>query len=166
MEWAIITIQWLHVFLGIFWFGSVLYLDFVVIPAVTRLPLDQQGTISQQLARRSNQIILPVASLVIIIGFLRGTFFGAVTTLDSAFGTAYGITFILSLVLAIAVYAWGYFVTRPAAERINKLGAALVDGKVTPEFTVSLQRVRLLALIELFGFFAVFTCMILMRFGF
>ena len=34
--WGLIIIQWLHVLLGIFWFGSVLYLDFVVIPAVRK----------------------------------------------------------------------------------------------------------------------------------
>ena len=45
--WGLIVIQWLHVFLGIFWFGSTLYLDFVVIAAVTSLPLGQQRTVSK-----------------------------------------------------------------------------------------------------------------------
>jgi hypothetical protein len=28
--WGLIVIQWLHVLLGIFWFGSTLYLDVVI----------------------------------------------------------------------------------------------------------------------------------------
>ena len=39
------------------------------------------------------------------------------------------------------------------------------DGKVALAFAAQVQRVKLLALLELFGFFVIFTCMILMRFG-
>lgn len=165
MLWLIATIQWLHVFLGIFWFGSVLYVDFVVIPSITSLPLEQQGPISQKLAANSNRVILPVAALVILIGIVRGTVWGPVQSFDFLFGTSYGITFLISLLLGIGVYAWGYFVTRPAAERINKLGGMLVDGKPGPELAAAVQRVKVLTLIELVGFLAVFTTMILMRFG-
>jgi uncharacterized membrane protein len=165
MLWAIATVQWLHVFLGIFWFGSVLFVDFVVIPSITSLPMEQQGPISQKLAANSNKVILPVAALVILIGILRGTVWGQVQSFDVLFGTQYGITFFISLLLGLGVYAWGYFITRPAAERINKLGSTLVDGKPTPAFAAAVQRVKMLTFIELFGFLAVFTTMILMRFG-
>jgi uncharacterized membrane protein len=33
MDWLLFVVQWLHVFLGIFWFGAVLYSDFILIPA-------------------------------------------------------------------------------------------------------------------------------------
>jgi uncharacterized membrane protein len=166
MEWVIITVQWLHVFLGIFWFGSVLYLNFVVIPSITSLPFSQQGAISQKIAANSNRVILPVASLVIIIGFLRGTVWGSVQSLSAAFGSAYGITFVVATLLGIAVYAWGYFVIRPTAERIQKEAASMEDGKVTATFTALVQRIKLLSLIELAGFLTLLTCMILMRFGY
>jgi hypothetical protein len=89
-----------------------------------------------------------------------------VQSLDFLFGNAYGITFFIGLLLGIGVYAWGYFVTRPAAERINKLGETLVDGKPTPELAAAIQRVKAFTFVELFGFLAVFTTMILMRFGY
>jgi len=38
MLWLTIVVQFLHVFLGIFWFGGTLYLDFVIIPSVMGLP--------------------------------------------------------------------------------------------------------------------------------
>jgi uncharacterized membrane protein len=40
--WIAFLVHWLHIFSGIFWFGSILYLAFVLIPALTRLPLEQQ----------------------------------------------------------------------------------------------------------------------------
>ncbi len=165
MLWLIATIQWLHVFLGIFWFGSVLYLNFVVIPSITSLPLEQQGPISQKLAVNSDKVILPVASLVILIGILRGTVWGPVQSFDFLFGTNYGLTFLIATLLGIAVYAWGFFVIRPAARRINELGGKLVDGKPGPELAAAVQRIKVLSLIELLGFLSLLTTMILLRFG-
>jgi hypothetical protein len=39
------------------------------------------------------------------------------------------------------------------------------DGKVALAFASHVQRVKRFALLELFGFLVIFTCMILMRFG-
>lgn len=167
MVWAIVSIQWLHVFLGVIWFGTVLYLNFVVIPSISSLPLSQQGTIGQKIARNTDRIIFPVSSLVIIIGFLRGTVFGSVTTLSAAFGSAYGITFVVATLLGLAVYGWGLLFVHPTAGRINKEVLAMGEaGKVTEAFTKLIQRIKLFSLIELFGFLALFTTMILMRFGY
>ena len=104
--WGLITIQWLHVFSGIFWFGSTLYLDVVVIPAVMTLPLEQQRTISKPLTRFSERVIIPTGILVILLGFLRGIVFGPVRSLDFLFSTAYGITFLIAGLAALATFAW------------------------------------------------------------
>jgi len=76
--WGLMLIQWLHVFSGIGWFGSILYLDFVVIPAVMTLPLEQQRTVSKALAIFANRVLTPAALLTIILGLVRGTIFGPV----------------------------------------------------------------------------------------
>jgi hypothetical protein len=39
------------------------------------------------------------------------------------------------------------------------------DGSPTPELTAAVDRVKRLVTLELLGFLAIFTCMILMRFG-
>src|SRR5216683_2709060 len=168
MMWGLIVIQWLHVFLGIFWFGSTLYLDFVVIPAVMTLPLDQQRTVSKPLTMFSERVIIPAAILVILLGLVRGTIFGPVRSLDFLFGTAYGITFLMALLAALATFAWGQLVLTRAARRLDTFPLAEVmqtDGKVALAFVAQVQRVKLLALLELLGFFVIFTCMILMCFG-
>jgi len=166
--WGLIVIQWLHVFLGIFWFGSTLYLDFVVIPAVMTLPLEQQRSVSKPLTMFSERVIIPAAILVILLGLVRGTIFGPVRSLDFLFGTAYGITFLIALLAALATFAWGQLVLTRAARRLDTFPLAEVmqtDEKVALAFAAQVQRVKLLALLELFGFFVIFTCMILMRFG-
>lgn len=167
MEWVIVSVQWLHVFLGIIWFGTVLCLNFIVIPSISSLPLGQQGGISQKIAQNADRLIFPVSTLVIIIGFLRGTVFGSVTTLSAAFGSTYGITFVVATLLGLAVYGWGLLAVHPTAGRINKEVMAMGEaGKVTETFTKLIQRIKLFSLIELLGFLALFTTMILMRFGY
>jgi uncharacterized membrane protein len=166
--WGLIVIQWLHVFLGIFWFGSTLYIDFVVIPAVMTLPLDQQRTVSKPLTIFSDRVLLPATILVIILGLVRGTIFGPVRSLDFLFGTAYGITFLIASLAAVATFLWGYFAVGRAARHLEAFPLAegmKSGGTVALAFAAQVQRVKLLALLELLGFFVIFTCMILMRFG-
>ena len=72
MIWVTYSIQWIHEFLGIFWFGGVLYLNFVVIPAITRQPLENQRQISGTLSKLSDRVFKPISLLVIVFGILRG----------------------------------------------------------------------------------------------
>jgi putative copper export protein len=111
MMWVLILIQWLHVLLGMFWFGSTLCLDVVVIPAVMTLPLEQQRSVSKLLTRFSERVIIPAAILVILLGLVRGTIFGPVRSLDFLFGTAYGLTFLFALLATLATLAWGLLVS-------------------------------------------------------
>ena len=167
--WGLIVFQWLHVFLGIFWFGSTLYLDFVVIPAVMTLPLEQQRTVSKPLTIFSDRVLIPAAILVIVLGLVRGIVFGPVRSLDFLFGTAYGITFLIAFLAALATFLWGHFAVGRAARHLEAFPLTEVmksGGTVAAAFAAQVQRVKLLALLELLGFFVIFTCMILMRFGF
>jgi uncharacterized membrane protein len=166
--WSLIVIQWLHVLLGIFWFGSTLYLDVVVIPAVLTLPLEQQRSVSKPLTRFSNRVLIPAAILVIILGLVRGTIFGPVKTWSFLFGTAYGLTFLIASLAAVATFLWGRFAVDRAAQHLETFPLMEVmksGGTVALAFAAQVQRVKLLALLQLLGFFIIFTCMILMRFG-
>jgi branched-subunit amino acid ABC-type transport system permease component len=164
----ILVIQWLHVLLGIFWFGGSLYLNVMVVPVVLSLPLGQQREVAIPLGARSNQVLPLIAILVILLGLLRGTVWGPVHTFAFLFGTAYGLTFLTSLLVAGAVELWGYFVAGKAAAQLNTFPLAEVmkpESAVALAFPAQVQRVKLFTLIELLGFFIIFTCMILMRDG-
>src|ERR1051326_6896916 len=133
--WGLIVIQWLHVFLGIFWFGSSLYLNFMVVPVLVKLPLGEQREVGIPLGARSNQVLPLVALLVILLGLLRGTVWGPVHSFPFLFGTAYGVTFLISLLVASVVELWGHFVTGKAAAHLNSF--PLVEMK-KPESPVAL----------------------------
>jgi uncharacterized membrane protein len=166
VDWLVFGVQWLHLFFGIFWFGAVLYGDFILIPAITTLPLNSQREMSSAIGPRAARIILPVSSLVILLGILRGTVFGRIKSLD-ALTTQYGIIWIIALIAALATFYWGTRVIVPAVERLNVISAqdaVGADGAPTPAFSAAIDRVKRVTLLELIGFFVIFTCMILMRF--
>lgn len=161
--WGVFLMQWVHVMLAIFRFGSVLYADVVVIPALMKLPPEQQK-VSALLGRRTSRVMLPVSILVVIFGVLLGTLFGDVQSLTFLFGTAYGITFLIAFLLTAALIAWGQFVTTPTIKRLNDIALderMIAEGKVPAVYTTRMQQVRLSALFELLCLFVIFTTMIL-----
>ncbi|WIG59974.1 MAG: hypothetical protein OJF49_002722 [Ktedonobacterales bacterium] len=153
-----IVVQWLHVFLGIFWFGSSLYVDAILIPTLNRLPLKEQQKIGGLIGPRTSQVLVPVGLTVVALGFLRGTVFGPLRSLDAVFGTAYGVTWLIALLLAIGVILWGLLVLKPRAE-------ALGNAKSPEAYGAIVKQLKVMTLVEITGFVAIFTCMILMRFG-
>jgi uncharacterized membrane protein len=168
VDWLVFAVQWLHVLTAVTWFGAIIYADFILIPALTTLPIDQQRAAGGAVGARAQKVILPAAIAVIVLGVLRGTVFGSIKTADTLFGTAYGITWLVALVLALVTAYWGARVVGGAVDKISAFDPArtvLADGQPNPEFTALVDDVKRKGLIELVLFLAIFTCMILMRFG-
>lgn len=107
MDWVLFAVQWLHVLGGIFWFGGTLFLNVVVIPAVIRLPLERQRDVGRSLSAQLGRIVAPVAMATILLGILRGTVFGPLKSHDALVGTAYGLTWLVGLIAALATMLWG-----------------------------------------------------------
>ena len=167
MNWAVFVVQWLHVILGVLWFGAVLYNAAILIPALQTLPLIKQREFGAAVGRQGFRVIPPVAMAVIALGILRGTVFGPIQSLE-ALGTAYGITWLVALVLAIGAYLWAERMIRPALDRMNAIpeaDAIGADGKPTAALASAIADAKRLTILELGFFLAIFTCMILMRFG-
>ena len=99
MNWAQFVVQWLHVGLGVLWFGTVLYNATILIPAISRLPLGAQRQIGGVIGDQGFRVIPPVAIAVIVLGVLRGTVFGPIKGLEDL-TTAYGITWLVALAFA------------------------------------------------------------------
>jgi uncharacterized membrane protein len=153
-----IVVTWLHVLGGIFWFGGTLYAAFVLGPAVMSLPPQTSRALyNAMMARRTPTVIEVVGVLTILLGIVRGTLLGPVRTLEFLFGTSYGITWGIALLLGLAILAWSRFVVGPQSDRMQ---AAVEMGDAA-----ALRGAMPLLLVELLGFFGIFTCMILMRFG-
>ena len=163
MDWVVIGAQWLHILLGILWFGNSLALAVVVIPAISKLPLVRQQEIGDVLGQRGLRVFDVVAPAVIVLGIIRGTFLGPIKGFDDL-GTGYGITWLVALVVATATFLWGRYVIVPSTRRLAQ-APVNADGTPSAELEAALDRAKLVTVLELLGFLAVFTCMILMRFG-
>ena len=167
MDWAQFAVQWLHVLGGIFWFGGQLMMNFGVIPALTRLPLERQREAGRALESFLPKVVTPVAIATIVLGILRGTLFGPIRSAD-ALTTPYGLTWLVALLAAIATAFWGMRVIAPTAARLYENDEAWIpgpDGRPPEVARIQTERVIRLGMIELLGFFVIFTAMILMRFG-
>ena len=88
---------------------------------------------------------------------LGGTVFGRLRSLDAIFATTYGLTWLVALLLSIGIIFWGLLVLKPRAEALNTAGSPEEYGQI-------INQLKVLTLVEIAGFVAVFTCMILMRF--
>ncbi len=167
MDWVVVAVQWLHVLLGIFWFGAVLYSDFILIPALNTLPLGTQKTVAAALGARANRILPPVAIAVVLLGIVRGTMFGPIKSIE-ALGTPYGITWLVALIVSIATVIFAIRVLGPALERLGSIPDAEAfnpDGSASARLTMLVAQAKRTAFLELGLFLVIFTCMILMRFG-
>lgn len=155
MNWLTFGVQWLHVLLGIFWFGYALAMYFMVSPPLMKLPEGQQRDIFFRLGESGPKVFPAVAGLVILLGILRGTVFGPIQSLEDLFGTAYGWTWLVALVATIALVVNG----------ARNIGPGFEALKETPDFPAAAASLRRSSAIDIGLFLLVFTCMILMRFG-
>jgi uncharacterized membrane protein len=167
MDWAAFVAEFLHILLGIFWFGGVLYLDFIVIPSFLALPPTVFRPASLGLAKRGGQVIPGVAIGVIVLGIVRGTVFGPIKSAD-ALGTNYGLTWLAALVIAIVTFAWGYFMLARPSERLfsdDANWALDATGNPPPATQALLKVIQRNGLIELLFFLAILVCMVLLSMG-
>jgi uncharacterized membrane protein len=154
MLFLLIAVQWLHVLGGIFWFGSALTNHIVVIPAIAGQPPESQKAWWRSYSSRYGQMIAAVAGATILFGIIRGLVGGV----WAALGSAYGLTWIASLLLGIGLAFVGARLTGRTAGR---LGSAEQAGH-----GADLMRLKRLGRVELGLFLILFTLMIAMRFGY
>lgn len=153
MNWLTFGVQWLHVLLGITWFGYAISMYFLVSPALAELP-ESQGRITTSRLGQIGKRVFPIVSLlVLVLGVLRGTVFGRIQSVD-ALTTTYGIVFLIALVGTVALFYTGARYIGPQFEGL----------KDAPDYPAAVQRLRAISRIDLGLFAIVFTTMILMRF--
>ena len=98
-------VHYIHVFLGIFWFGTILYSRLVLGPAYRTLPKETEAAIRRAMvsgnARRYTYVF---AYGTVIFGIIRG----AITGVFSELNTAYGITYLAALVIGVSMLAMNF----------------------------------------------------------
>lgn len=158
MIWLIGATQWLHVLSGIIWFGGTLYINLILIPALLPWPQEKQREVAAQVGPMTTRVLRPAAILTIALGFVRGTFLGQLHNVQDVLGTSYGVTWLVALVGTLTLYGFIETLLDPAVKRLNTATSDV-------EYAAALGRVKAYAGLQIFGFLAIFTCMILLRFG-
>jgi hypothetical protein len=167
MDWLQVAVQWLHVLLGIVWFGSAITTNLVFVPALMRLPIARQAEIGVAYGEAAGRVDRVAGIGVIALGLLRGTVFGPIQGV-AMLSSPYGLTWLVALIAAVATSLWGNRVLAPAVGRIGRLEparAVLADGSASPELRMAIAGATRKSVVQLLGFVVVFSCMILMRFG-
>ena len=149
------ALQWLHILCGIFWFGSVLTADFIVLPTLRTLGPDVQQSFLRAFVARGAPIVTAVAGMTVLLGVVRGIVGGVLSEL----GSVYGLTWITAFLVGSSVLYLGTRILTPAAYR-------LIDLPQGPQFETAMGHVKRLTLTELAGFLVILALMIAMRFGY
>jgi uncharacterized membrane protein len=164
MDWVVVGAQWLHVLLGILWFGNSLVVAAILIPSLNPLPILTQREVGSRYGERATRLFDVLVPVLIVLGVIRGTLLGPIQNVDDVLGTPYGVTWLVALIAAIATFLWGRIMINGALRRLN--AAPLnADGTASAQLEAETSRVKIVVVLELVGFLVIFTCMILMRFG-
>ncbi len=153
--WVLILLQWLHILAGIFWFGSAMTASIVAFPAFRKVQPETQRAIIEAFAARYGRLVAAVAGLTIILGILRGLAGGVLSVLT----TAYGLTRIAAIALALAIAAF-------EGARLSPSVGRLIAASRPEEIRALDKRIANQGAVQLAGFLVLFSLMIAMRFGY
>jgi uncharacterized membrane protein len=114
MIWLQSVLLYLHIVGAIFWFGSGLFLQFVITPALVNMQFEAQKPLLLAIAGRYGKVVGPIGGLTILLGILRGISTGVLGNLGSPFG----LTYVASIVGAVVVIVIGARFIGPTAEKM------------------------------------------------
>jgi len=152
----LLMIQWLHILAGIIWFGGYLFLDLVLWPTLLRLPVTQAKMTSDMIGRFAGPAMATSGTLVVLLGIIRGTLLGPITSFSFLFTSAYGMTWLVALAVSVLLSIWG------AGWHDRVIGPIWEGDSLSPGVV---GRLRLSTIFELTCFGLVLTCMVLMGVG-
>lgn len=152
----LVLVQWLHILMGITWFGGYIFLDLVVWPTLLSRPAAEAKQASEAMARFAGPVMATSGSLVVLLGIVRGTVLGPIRSLTFLFTTAYGVTWLVALLVALVLTVWG------ASVHDRWVGPVWEGSRVRPE---AVRRLRAGAIFELACFGVILACMVLMGVG-
>jgi uncharacterized membrane protein len=151
------VVEWLHVLAAIIWVGGNAILDIVVWRALLQRPGTQAEPIYTQIGRYTAPVMAASGMVTLIFGIVRGTLLGQIQSVDALFGTAYGLTWLASLVLTLVMIGWG------ATWHGRRLGPIWEGDALRPG---AVQRLRAGSIFELVGFGVILILMVMMSTGY
>ena len=99
-------VHWLHVFFGVFWFGTILYTRLILFPSLATLPKDKEQAVREAMLQgRGRQFTMLFAYGTVILGIVRGAMTGIFARLDTAYGITYLAALLIGVVMLIYLFA-------------------------------------------------------------
>jgi uncharacterized membrane protein len=114
LVWLQGLLLYLHIIGATFWFGSGLFLQLVLAPALRGWQFEAQKPLLIAISGRYGKVVGPLAGLTVLFGILRGLVAGVFGNL----GSPYGLTFLASIVGAGFVIFVGARFIGPTAEKM------------------------------------------------
>jgi uncharacterized membrane protein len=155
MVWLQSVLLYLHIIGAIFWFGSSLFLEYVIMPVLVSMQFEAQKPLLMGITARFAKVIPAVGGLTILFGILRGIATGVLGSL----GSAYGLTYLASIVVAVVLMAIGAALIGP---NVEKMAAATTREDVI-RFAGIVSRNGSYATV---GFLVILVLMVAMRAGY
>ena len=152
-----LLVQWLHVIAGLVWVGGLVVAGYVLPRAMLDKPAPAARAVYDPFSRAVRPLMIGAGIVLLVAGILRGTLFGPVQSLGVAFGTAYGLTWLLALALTLTLMVH-------SGRWQQRLPELIWNGDL--KGSEAQARVDRHGLMELALFAGIVVCMVLMRFGF
>jgi len=127
MDLGLAIVQFVHIGAGAAWFGGSVFANAALLPFIARQSPERQRELVAGVVIGPERVMIGAALGAAVTGLLRGIVYGRIQSLD-ALGTTYGIVWLASIVVAIAVFATGGRITSPAARAIRDDNAAWSNG--------------------------------------
>lgn len=137
MTAEILVLRLIHVLGGIYWVGSALFSAIFLMPALTRAG-PAAGQVMANLQARRLFIVMPIVALLTILSGFRLMWIFSAGFAAAYFATLTGQILAVSGGLALATFALGILIARPAAARSGELRAR-VAGETDPEARATIQ---------------------------
>ena len=151
-----LLVQWLHILSGVIWFGGYVLIDFALWPVLLRRPAAEARATLAALERYIGPLMAASGSLVVLLGIVRGTALGPIKSLDALLGTAYGLTWLTALVIALFLTIWG-------ARWHDRVVGPIWEGDQVRSGAAA--RLRTATIVEMTCFGAILACMVLLGAG-
>ncbi len=153
------VLLFLHLLGGASWLGASIFANLVLVPYVGRRPVAERPDLVRHLVLAPERLVIGSALLAGITGLLLGVAGGRIRGIDDL-GTAFGILWMASVVVAIAVFATGGLVTsRAAAQLTSEASGDGVRAEVPPR-DAALRRLRVGFAVELVGIVTILALMV------
>lgn len=152
---ALKLFQWLHILSGALWVGGFVITQFVIWPALLRIPVHHAKPLQASLEKSAAPLFALAAVSTILLGILRGTWLGPLKSWSSL-SSSYGHAWLAGLVFAIGFIVFGATVLRRMPQLV------WVGNDLHPK---AVARVRMSGMVGMAAFSLILASMVRMHFG-